>query len=54
MGGAPYKSAKEGGWALFQVLPHLTMKECPCHVYALKANSWTNSFEVKAGQPITL
>ena len=34
------------GWALFQVLPHLTMKECPCHVQrvdALEANNRTNN-----------
>ena len=33
MGGAPYKSAKEGG-ALFRLFPHLTMKERPHHVYS--------------------
>ena len=33
MGGASYKSSKEWGWALFQLFPHLTMKEHPCHVY---------------------
>ena len=33
MGGAPYKSAKEG-WALFQLFPHLTMKERLRHVYS--------------------
>ena len=35
MGGAPYKSAKEGGGGvLFQVFSHLTMKEHPCHIYS--------------------
>ena len=32
MGGAPYKSAKQGGGRSFECLLHLTMKECPCHV----------------------
>ena len=30
MGGAPNKLR----WVLFQVLPHLTMKEYPCHVFS--------------------
>ena len=34
MGGAPYKSAKEGCGLLFQMFPHLTTKEHPCHVYS--------------------
>ena len=33
-GGAPYKSPKEGGGALFWVSPHLTTKERPCHVHS--------------------
>ena len=34
MGGAPYKSAKEGGGALFRLFPHLTTKERPRHLYS--------------------
>ena len=32
MGGAPYKSAKEGGGRSFERF-HLSPKEHPCHVY---------------------
>ena len=41
--GAPYKSAKARGWALFGVFPYLTMKECPCHIYS---DSTSNSCEI--------
>ena len=39
---------QRGGWVLFQVFPHLTMKERPCHVYsdslnALEENNWTKN-----------
>ena len=59
MGGAPYKSDDKGGWVLFQVFPHLTMKECPCHVYSdsmppkqitiqnIRYNGATSGFKVK-------
>ena len=48
MGRAPYTSAKEGGWTLFRVVPHLTTKERPCYIClqrldALEANNWTNN-----------
>ena len=28
-----FTSLSNRGWVLFQVFPHLTTKECPCHVY---------------------
>ena len=37
---------QRGGWALFQVFPHLIMKDHPCHVQrvdVLEANNWTNN-----------
>ena len=38
---------QRGGWALFRLFPHLTMKERPRHVYikpeALEANNWTQN-----------
>ena len=41
----PYKSAKEEAGCV----PHLAMKEHPCHVYnnsnAPKANNWTNNIQ---------
>ena len=48
------------GWSLFQVFPHLTTKERPCHVYSgwmpskqrirrtVTYNGATNSFKVKS------
>ena len=32
-GWSTLKVCQRGGWALFWVFPHLTMKERPCHVY---------------------
>ena len=34
MGGAPYKSAKEGGGRSFECFCKLATKEGPCHVYS--------------------
>ena len=31
---AEHLAYQKGGWVLFSVFPHLTMKECPCHVYS--------------------
>ena len=51
---------QRGGWVLFQVLPHLIMKDHPCHVYSesmpwkqivgktITYNGAINSFEVKS------
>ena len=38
-------SAKEGEWMLFQMVAHLTMKECQCYVYS-------NLITLKRGQKI--
>jgi len=49
---------QRGGWVFFRVFPHLTKKECPCHIYsdlmpskqiigqAITHNGATSSFEV--------
>ena len=51
---------QRGGWALFWLFPHLTMKECPCHVcndlkpskqiirHKITYNGITSGFEVES------
>ena len=57
---------QRGGWALFRLFPHLTMKECPRHVYSdskptkkiiahkITYNGITSSFEVESWRYTTL
>ena len=47
-GWSSFQVCQRGGWELFWVFPHLTMKERPCHVLqrlnTLEANNWTNKY----------